>query len=109
MISTSWFMPMKMLRTRLRYSKSNSNYVQKGVDKIAQKEHKVEQDTGGTQLETEKVKKELSEMNQTPDFEMLFQYNDQHMLDRMKKDLISLQLYSNNLMEKFEIKKDYND
>ena len=51
------------------------------------------------------MKRELGEVKQTHDFEMLFQYNYQHMLDRMKKDLISLQLYSNDLMESLRSKR----
>jgi hypothetical protein len=51
---------------------------------------KVELDTGGTHLETEWAKNELSSIKETHDFEQLYQYQYQHMLDRMKKDLISL-------------------
>jgi hypothetical protein len=42
------------------------------VDKIAQEEQKVELDTGGTQLETEEVKKELAYIKETHDFELLY-------------------------------------
>ena len=66
---------------------------------------KVELDTGGTHLETEWAKKELSVVKETHDFEQLYQYQYQHMLDRMKKDLISLQLYSNDLIESLKSKK----
>jgi hypothetical protein len=41
----------------------------------------------------------------THDFEMLYQRQYQHMLDRMKKDLISLQLTSNDLMESLRSKR----
>lgn len=44
-------------------------------------------------------------MKETHDFEMLYQSQYQHMLDRMKKDLISLQLTSNDLMESLRSKK----
>ncbi len=65
----------------------------------------MEQDTGGTQLETEEVKQELTYVKETHDFELLFQSQYQHMLDRMKKDLISLQLVSNDYMESLRSKK----
>jgi len=78
---------------------------QKGVEKIAQEEQKVEQDTGGAQLETEETKQELGQVKERHDFEMLFQHQYQHMLDRMKKDLISLQLESNDLTESLKSKR----
>lgn len=51
---------------------------------------KVELDTGGTHQETELAKNELAEVKWTHDFEQLYQMQYQNMLDRMKKDLISL-------------------
>lgn len=56
-------------------------------------------------METEEAKKELSLVKETHDFEMLYQKQYQHMLDRMKKDLISLQLTSNDLMESLRSKR----
>lgn len=44
-------------------------------------------------------------MKERHDFEMLFQHQYQHMLDRMKKDLISLQLESNDLTESLKSKR----
>ena len=44
-------------------------------------------------------------MTETHDFEKLYQYQYTHMLDRMKKDLISLQLFSNDLMESLKSKR----
>lgn len=55
--------------------------------------------------ETEAATKELDSIKTVHDFEMLNQYSYQHMLDRMKKDLISLQLYSNDLAESLRSKR----
>ena len=65
----------------------------------------MELDTGGTHLETELAKNELAHVKMTHDFESLFQYQYQHMLDRMKKDLIALQLVSNDYIESLKSKK----
>ena len=64
----------------------------------------MEQETGGTHLETEEAKKELAEVKMTHEFEMLYQNQYQHMLDRMKKDLISLSLAANDLIESLRSK-----
>jgi hypothetical protein len=66
---------------------------------------KVELDTGGTHQETESTKVELAFVKETHDFEQLYQMQYQNMLDRMKKDLISLQLTSNDLIESLKSKK----
>ena len=65
----------------------------------------MEVDTGGTHLETEQAKQELGDVQETHDFEMLFQAQYTHMLDRMKKDLIALQLSSNDLMVSLKSKR----
>eukprot|EP00347_Sterkiella_histriomuscorum_P012519 403368264 len=103
---------LKKLRTKydaihkMVIEKTNQlDLIKKGVEKIGQEEHKVEQDTGGTHQETLDAKKELSEITETHEFEQLFQGQYQHMLDRMKKDLISLQLTSNDLTESLKSKK----
>ena len=54
---------------------------------------------------TEETKMVLAEVKFRHDFEQLFQNQYQHMLDRMKKDLISLQLTSNDLIESLKSKK----
>ena len=64
--------------------------LKKGVEKIAIEETKVEQDTGGTKDIIISGHKELSQIKLRHDFEHLYEASYTHMLDRMKKDLISL-------------------
>lgn len=60
-------------------------------------EQKVENDTGGTKEIIEQGTVELTQVKKTHDFETLYYFTYDHMLDRMKKDLISLQLTANDL------------
>ena len=71
--------------------------IKKGVTKISEEERQVERDTGGAEVETRMAQKELDTVKETHDFEMLYQAQYQHMLKRMKKDLVALQLKSNDL------------
>jgi len=64
--------------------------LRKGVDKITLEEQNVEKDTGGTKEIIEMGGQELESVKKTHDFETLYFFSYAHMLDRMKKDLISL-------------------
>lgn len=62
-------------------------------------------ETSGTNQETELAKSELGNVTERHDFEKMYQEQYKHMLDRMKKDLIALQLVSNDLIESLRSKK----
>lgn len=79
--------------------------LKKGVEKAAQEEIKVELETSGTNQETELAKQELDLVTERHDFEKMYQEQYKHMLDRMKKDLIALQLISNDLVESLRSKR----
>mmetsp|Transcript_31182 Transcript_31182/g.47733 ORF Transcript_31182/g.47733 Transcript_31182/m.47733 type:complete len:238 (-) Transcript_31182:1009-1722(-) len=78
--------------------------IKKGVQKISEEEKQVEKDTGGAEVETNMAKQELKIVKETHDFEKMYQQQNQHMLKRMKKDLIALQLKSNDLTESLRSK-----
>lgn len=78
--------------------------LQKGVKKIGEEEKQVEKDTGGAEFETNLANLQMEEVKQTHDFEQLYQNQYLHMLKRMKKDLIALQLRSNDLTESLRSK-----
>jgi len=62
-------------------------------------------ETSGTNQETELAKQELEVVTERHDFEKMYQEQYKHMLDRMKKDLIALQLISNDLIESLRSKR----
>jgi ATP-dependent Zn protease len=51
------------------------------------------------------AKQELELVTERHDFEKMYQEQYKHMLDRMKKDLIALQLISNDLIESLRSKR----
>ncbi len=65
----------------------------------------MEQETSGTNQETELANTELAEVTEIHDFEKMYQEQYIYMLDRMKKDLIALQLISNDLVESLRSKR----
>jgi hypothetical protein len=65
----------------------------------------VAMETSGTNMETEEAKKELEAVTERHDFEKMYQEQYKYMLDRMKKDLIALQLISNDLVESLRSKR----
>jgi hypothetical protein len=79
--------------------------LKKGVEKAGQEEVKVEQETSGSNLETEQAKVELQDVTERHEFEKMYNEQYKYMLDRMKKDLISLQLTSNDLIESLRSKR----
>jgi len=79
--------------------------LKKGVEKAGQGEVKVEQETSGSNLETEQAKVELQDVTERHEFEKMYNEQYKYMLDRMKKDLISLQLTSNDLIESLRSKR----
>lgn len=64
--------------------------IRKGVDKITMEEQNVEKDTGGTKDIIQNGTIELGDVKKRHDYETLYYFTYSHMLDRMKKDLISL-------------------
>lgn len=62
-------------------------------------------ETSGTNQETELANGELAEVTEKHDFEKMYHEQYKYMLDRMKKDLISLQLISNDLVESLRSKR----
>jgi Cdc6-like AAA superfamily ATPase len=64
--------------------------IKKGVKKIREEEKLVKMDTGGAETETLNAKMELEQVKETHAFEELHQAQYQHMLKRMKKDLVAL-------------------
>mmetsp|Transcript_14547 Transcript_14547/g.24821 ORF Transcript_14547/g.24821 Transcript_14547/m.24821 type:complete len:325 (-) Transcript_14547:699-1673(-) len=78
--------------------------IKKGVKKISEEEKTVERNTGGAEFELNMAQDELANVKLTHDFENLYQNTYQHMLKRMKKDLIALQLKSNDLTESLRSK-----
>jgi len=86
----------------------------KDVDKAIEEEKKVSQDFGSGNLDVEETKAKLTHYHQTHAYQEMFQRQFKHMLDRMKKDLIALQLTINDLQESLRSKKtiynqEYND
>jgi len=79
--------------------------LKKGVEKAGQEEIKVEKETSGSNLETEQANMELKSVTERHEFEQMYHEQYKHMLDRMKKDLISLQLTSNDLIESLRSKR----
>lgn len=64
----------------------------------------VEKLTGGANYETEETLAQLESVKFDDDTQKLYQLTYNHMLTRMKKDLISLQLRSNDLTESLHSK-----
>lgn len=62
-------------------------------------------ETNGTNQGTELATRELGSVTERHDFEKMYQEQYRYMLDRMKKDLIALQLISNDLVESLRSKR----
>ena len=71
--------------------------LQKDVKKAQEEEKKVATDFGGANLDVEETQAKLKEYNLMHQYQNMFQRQYKHMLDRMKKDLIALQLTINDL------------
>jgi len=78
--------------------------LEKGVKQISEEERIVEKQTGGANHETEATIHELEGVKFEHDSQNLYKLQYNHMLNRMKKDLISLQLKSNDLTESLHSK-----
>lgn len=78
--------------------------LKKDVMKIAEQERQVEKDTGGANVETDKARENLDWIKEEEDFQKLYQEQYIHMLKRMKKDMVALQLQSNDLTESLKSK-----
>lgn len=72
--------------------------------KIAEQERQVEKDTGGANVETDQARAGLLLIKEEEDFQRLYQEQYIHMLKRMKKDMVALQLDSNDLTESLKSK-----
>ena len=79
--------------------------LQKDVKKAQEEEKKVATDFGGANLDVEETQAKLKEYNLMHQYQNMFQRQYKHMLDRMKKDLIALQLTINDLQESLRSKK----
>lgn len=76
----------------------------KGVQKITEEEKQVEKDTGGAMVETHGAMAEQEQVNFEHETQQLYKFQYQHMLRRMKRDLIALQLQSNDLVSSLHSK-----
>lgn len=83
----------------------NTLRLQKDVEKAAQEEKVVSKDFGGATADEDQSREKLNHIILTHDFQRLYQKTYEHMLDRMKKDLISLSLTINDLTESVRSKK----
>ena len=64
----------------------------------------MEKQTHGADFETNNAKANIESVNEQHDFQMLHQQQFIHMLSRMKKDLIALQIKTNALQESLRSK-----
>lgn len=64
--------------------------LEKGVKQISEEEKIVEKQTGGANEETEETIAELAKVKFKHDTQELYSLQYNHMLNRMKKDLIAL-------------------
>lgn len=78
--------------------------IRKGVQKISAEEKAVEKYTSGADDEYNQGKEDLAKIELRHQFEQFYWHQYQHMLKRMKKDLIALQLRSNDLTESLRSK-----
>ena len=80
--------------------KKNANEtLEKDIKKAKEEQKIVSRDFGGANEDSERSAKELQEVNVCHDEQRLLNATYHHMLDRMKKDLISLTLTINDLTE----------
>ena len=78
--------------------------LEKGVKQISEEEKLVEKQTMGANDETIQTYAVLEKVKFEHDTEKLYGLTYEHMLNRMKKDLISLQLKTNDLTESLRSK-----
>ena len=74
------------------------------IKKALEEEKRVSKDTGGSNADIEKSEAELCHLKKTHDFQKMEQMGFNYMLDRMKRDLISLNLSINDLTESLRSK-----
>lgn len=79
------------------------------IKKAKEEEKRVSKDFGGVNLDTEKSAAELTHVQEMHDFQKMENMSFNYMLDRMKRDLISLSLTINDLTESLRSKKSIND
>lgn len=73
----------------------NLELIKKGVQQIKEEERLVEKQTHGADFETNNAKQGIEQVMEEHDSQMHRQQQFIHMLSRMKKDLIALQITSN--------------
>ena len=78
--------------------------MQKHLDKANEEEFNVEDNIYRKTTFMKSTQSELEQIKEEHDFELMFQRQYYHMLDRMKKDLISTQIKANELHESYKQK-----
>ena len=89
---------------RTEEKKNDLELIQKEVKKISGEEKTVEEGTNAMNAEMANAQSAQDTVAETHDFELLNQATYQHMLRRMKKDLIAHQLKSNALVSSIKSK-----
>ena len=94
---------------QVKQKQDANDELKKDILKAQMEEKVVSRDTGGANKDTEMSQHELDEVQRTHDFQKMDNSVYQYMLDRMKKDLISLTLTINDLTESLRSKKGITD
>lgn len=79
------------------------------IKKASEEEKRVAREFGGANLDSEKSEAELKHLETTHQFQKMENMAFNYMLDRMKRDLISLSLQINDLTESLRSKKSITD
>lgn len=79
------------------------------IKKAKEEEKRVNRDCGGANLNTEKSKAEYDHLKMTHEFQKMECMGFHYMLDRMKRDLISLNLTINDLTDSLKSKQTITD
>lgn len=79
------------------------------IKKAKEEEKRVSKDFGGSMLDIEKSDAELKHLGTTHEFQKMEKMGFNYMLDRMKRDLISLSLTINDLTDSLKSKTGFND
>ena len=89
----------------MRQKEEENNELKKNIKKALLEEKAVTKDFGGSNTDAELTQHEFAQVEQTHEFQKLNTTTYEYMLDRMKKDLISLTLTINDSTESLRSKK----
>lgn len=89
----------------VRQKNDENSALKSNIKKALLEEKTVARDCGGGDKDAELTQHEFNQVSQTHDFQKLYNTTYQFMLDRMKKDLISLTLTINDRTESLRSKK----